>query len=157
MEPRKIITLILAVAVCMSAGVIGSLFTAPAISGWYATLNRPDFSPPNWVFAPVWTTLYILMGISLYLIWEKRKNKHAKPALAVFSVQLVLNTAWSFLFFGLQSPFYGLLDIIPLWFFIAATIHYSYKISKKAAYLLIPYLLWVSFAAILNFSIYLLN
>ena len=129
-----------------------------AIPNWYATLAKPEFSPPNWVFAPVWISLYTLMGISLYLVWDKRKKKKdTTPALLVFFAQLVLNTIWSIVFFGLQSPFYAFILIIFLWVLIAGSIYFFYRISKTAAYLLIPYLLWVSFAAILNYYIWVLN
>lgn len=160
MQAKDIFVLIAAILLCEAAGIIGSLFTAPSIPGWYATLNKPSFNPPNWVFGPVWTTLYALMGISLYLVWKKgQENKKIdiKLPLAIFGFQLFLNFLWSILFFGMQSPLLGLLCIIPLWLSIAATIFYFYKISKTAAYLLIPYILWVSFASILNASIWMLN
>lgn len=155
MNSREILQVAAAVLICMAAGIIGSAFTSPAIPNWYASLVKPEFTPPSWVFGPVWTTLYFLMGVSLYLIW-KRKDE-AKPALAVFSFQLVLNALWSFLFFGLQSPLYGLICIVLLWLAIVATVLLFYRISKTAAYLLVPYLLWVSFAAFLNYSIWTLN
>lgn len=140
------------------AGAIGSLFTFEAIPAWYASLSKPSFSPPNWVFAPVWTTLYILMGISAYLVWQKGwKKKPVRQALTLFAFQLLLNALWSFLFFGLRSPLYGFICIIFLWFSIAGCIRAFYPLDKKAAYLLIPYILWVSFAAILNFLIWALN
>lgn len=149
--------LIGAIFLCHLAGLFGSLFTAPAVSSWYADLVRPAFSPPNWVFAPVWLTLYTLMGISLYLVIEARAKKLKKLALSVFGIQLFLNAVWSYLFFGLQSPLFGLIDIIALWFMIILTIILFYKISKPASYLLIPYILWVSLAAILNYFIWVLN
>lgn len=140
------------------AGVIGSIFTSPAISTWYATLNKSSFNPPNWIFAPVWTLLYLLMGISAFLIWEKGFNKkQVRIAFLIFALQLALNIKWSFLFFGLKSPFLAFVEIIFLWLAITATIFAFYKISKPAGVIIIPYLLWVSFAAILNFSILTLN
>ncbi len=157
MKPREIIEAAVAIVICQMAGIIGSFFTGPAIPTWYASLVKPDFTPPGWVFAPVWISLYTLMGISLYLVWKRRQQSFAKPALAVFSVQLLLNALWSFLFFGLQSPIYGLMCISLLWVAIAFTMENFYRISKKAAYLLIPYLLWVSFAAVLNLYIWILN
>jgi len=160
MDLREIVKVVIAILICQMAGVIGSFFTADAIPGWYATLVRPEFSPPNWVFAPVWLTLYTLMGISLYLVWNKSRGKKAKaatPALLVFSAQLVLNAIWSIIFFGLQSPFYAFIIIIFLWVLIAGSIYFFYKISKTAAYLLIPYIIWVSFAAVLNYYIWILN
>ena len=155
---NKWLKIILAILICQMAGLIGSIFTASSIPTWYAGLEKPFFSPPNWVFAPVWITLYTLMGISLYLIWERGPSKeNVKSALLAFSGQLVLNSIWSIVFFGLQSPFYGLLLIVFLWFLILLTILKFYKLSKKAAYLLLPYILWVSFATILNFYIWVLN
>jgi tryptophan-rich sensory protein len=149
--------LLISIVICNLAGALGSIFTARTVDTWYIELVKPSFNPPSWVFGPVWTTLYILMGISLYLVWIDRKKKFKKPALTVFGIQLALNALWSILFFGLQSPFYAFIEIIFLWAFILASIYYFYKISKPAAYLLIPYIAWVSFAAILNFFIYYLN
>ncbi len=157
MELREIGKIIIAVIICQLAGVIGSFFTADSVSGWYATLAKPEFSPPNWVFAPVWITLYTLMGISLYLVWKEKGRQNVTPALLVFSAQLVLNAVWSIIFFGLQSPFYAFIIIVLLWVLIAGTIYFFYPVSKKAAYLLIPYILWVSFAAVLNYYIFALN
>jgi len=154
----KILKLIISVLVCQGAGIVGSLFTTSAISTWYVTIQKPSFNPPNWIFAPVWTLLFLLMGISLYLVWSKGlKDKKIKTALFIFGIQLVLNIFWSFLFFGLQSPLYAFIEIIIFWLAISLTIISSYKISKLAAYLLLPYILWVSFASVLNFSILILN
>ena len=150
--------LLASILVCELAGILATPFTITAIPSWYSALNKPFFSPPNWIFAPVWTILYFLMGVSLFLIWQKGfKNKKSKEALYFFAVQLFLNFIWSILFFGLRSPILGLIDIIALWGVIAITIIKFYKISKPASYLLIPYLLWVSFASFLNLSIVLLN
>jgi len=132
---------------------VGSIFTTPAIPGWYATLQKPSFSPPNFLFAPVWTTLYILMGISLALIL----NKKNKTAIIFFVVQLVLNSLWSILFFGLKSPKLAFVEIIFLWLAILITILKFFKISKLAGWLFVPYLLWVSFASVLNLTIVRLN
>ena len=145
--------LILSIIICEIAGIIGSFFTASSIPTWYTTLNKPVFNPPSFVFAPVWIILYFLMGVTLYILWQKK----AKKAIIVFAVQLILNSLWSILFFGLKNPFAAFLEIIILWAAIILTIFYSYKTSKKAAYLLIPYLLWVTFASILNYSIWMLN
>lgn len=139
------------VGVCEAAGLAATPFTASAIPAWYATLAKPSFSPPNWVFGPVWTTLYFLMGLAAWLVWKKHKS------LALFYLQLALNFLWSLLFFGLHSPILGLVDIIFLWTFILLTINQFKKVSRPAAYLLLPYLLWVSFAAILNLAIVILN
>lgn len=140
------------------AGIIGSVFTVSSIPTWYATLNRPPLSPPNWLFGPVWTTLYALMGIAAFLVWKKGLDrKDVKLALGIFLGQLVLNSLWSIIFFGLQNPGAALVEIIFLWLAIVATIIAFAKISKSAAWLLLPYLLWVSFAAYLNYSIWTLN
>ena len=150
--------LVISIFLPLIAGFIGSVFTTSSITTWYAALNKPSFNPPNWIFGPVWTILYLLMGISLYLIWSKGiKKRSSKTALVVFLIQLALNSLWSILFFGLKSPFLAFIEIIILWFMILATIINFYRISKIASYLLIPYLLWVSFAFVLNFSIVLLN
>jgi len=158
MKTDKIIKFILSIALCQSVGLIGSLFTTPSIPTWYTSLQKPSFAPPNWLFGPVWITLFTLMGISFYLVWNKRlKNKLVKKGLFIFGIQLVLNMLWSFLFFGLQSPLYGLIEIIVLWIAIGVTIFKFYKISKNAALLLLPYIAWVSIAVILNYYIWILN
>ena len=148
----------MAVIGCELVGIIATPFTISAIPTWYDTLNKPPFSPPNWVFGPTWTMLYFLMGVAAFLIWKKGlKKKHVKEALYYFIVQLVFNFMWSILFFGLKSPILGLLDILVLWMLILITVVKFYKLSKPAAYLLITYLLWVSFASLLNLYIVLLN
>jgi tryptophan-rich sensory protein len=140
------------------AGVIGSVFTMPNIQTWYATLAKPEFAPPNWVFGPVWITLYLMMGIAAYLVAEKGiDKKEERFALTIFGFQLAINAIWSFAFFGLQSPLFGLMIIVLLWFSIVETILLFANISKKAAWLLVPYLLWVTFATYLNLQILLLN
>lgn len=144
------------IGVCQFAGIIGSIFTASTVSSWYPTLIKPNFYPPAWLFGPVWVLLYFLMGISLYLIWQN-KAKDNKKSLIIFGIQLTLNIFWSFLFFGLKSPLYGLIDILLLLAAIILTIAFSFKISSYAAILLIPYLAWVFFATILNYSIMSLN
>jgi len=146
--------LIIALLLPQLAGFIGSLFTTPKISSWYSLIIKPSFNPPNWIFGPVWTLLFILMGIALYLVWIKKDNK---LAITFFGIQLGLNTLWSILFFGLQSPLLALIEIFVLEIFILLTIKEFYKVSKKAAYFLLPYILWVSFAMILNFAIVILN
>ncbi len=152
------IKLVIAILICLLAGFIGSIFTSKSVSTWYTTLNKPSFNPPGWVFAPVWTTLFILMGVSLYLVWSKGLEvEGVKSAIIIFSVQLLLNILWSLLFFGLQSPLYAFIDIIVLWIMILLTIVYFYRISPVSSYLLFPYILWVSFAAVLNFMIVRLN
>lgn len=158
MKKIKILPLIVSLSVCFSATIIGSFFTFEAIPTWYAGLNKPFLNPPNWVFGPVWTTLYFMMGISLYLVWQKKLNKKIKQtSLLLFFSQLVLNALWSIVFFGFQSPLIAFLVIIALWLLIYLTIKSFIVISKPAGYLLIPYLLWVTFASLLNLSIVILN
>ncbi len=147
--------LLISLVIVFLAAAIGSLFTSNSISGWYSTLVKPSFSPPNWVFGPVWTTLYILIAISLYLVWNKNKLKSV--ALYSFSLQLLLNVFWSTIFFGLHSPVYAFICIILLWLSVIWNMLEFYKISKISAYLLVPYLLWVSFATILNYYVVVLN
>lgn len=151
----RVLRLIISLLICFAASAVGSVFTTPAIPTWYAELSKPSFSPPNWLFGPVWTLLYSLMAISFFLVWEKIENFRKDPfPLGIFLTQLALNSLWSVLFFGLKNPFYAFIDIIVLWVAILLTIITFSKISKKAGLLLIPYLLWVSFATILNFSIF---
>lgn len=154
----KIIKLVLSILFCLLAGVVGSFFTIPAIPDWYAGLIKPFFSPPNWVFGPVWTVLYIFMGLSLYLVWEKgTKKKKVKEALKLFAIQLLLNWIWSPVFFGTKNLFLAFVVIVLMWFFILKTVLAFSKINKTASYLLYPYFAWVSFASILNFSVWFLN
>lgn len=155
---NKILKLSLSIFICLGAGFIGSVVTTPSIPTWYAVLQKPAFNPPNWIFAPVWTVLYILMGISAYLIWDKGfRKKEVKIALLIFGLQLILNSFWSIIFFGWHLPLYAFIELILLWLAILWTIIYFYRISRSASYLLMPYILWVSFAAALNFSILLIN
>ncbi len=157
---RKInfLKLILSLLICQLAGFIGSLFTTPSISEWYNYLEKPSFTPPNWIFSPVWISLFVLMGISLYMVWNKGwKEPLQKRALFFFGTQFVLNILWSIIFFGLRTPFFALLEIILLWISILGTIITFSRVSKKAALLLVPYFLWVSFAAFLNYSLWTLN
>jgi benzodiazapine receptor len=157
-ELNNTLKLVTSIIICLLAGYIGSFFTSPSIPTWYANLEKPSFNPPDWVFAPVWTILFVLMGISAYLVWDKgAQNKEVRISLFIFGVQLMLNVLWSFLFFRMQSPFYAFVDIIILWAAIALTIGNFYRISRTAGLLLIPYILWVSFATILNFYILRLN
>lgn len=161
---KKIYRFIIAIAIVQGAGIIGAFFTAPAIEAWYAALEKPALNPPNWIFGPVWTALYFLMGVAVFLIWssyaeqvdalEKRKRRNA---LVLFDMHLALNVLWSVLFFGLHNPFLAFLEIIVLWCSILWVIIVFYPLSRVAAYLLIPYIAWVSFAAYLNYSIWMLN
>lgn len=150
--------LVIAVVVSELAGIIGAVFTTPSITGWYSGIVKPSFNPPAWVFGPVWTTLFALMGIAAFLIWKKGLDRRdVKIALAIFIGQLVLNTLWSIIFFGLHNPGLAFVEIIFLWLAILATIVSFAQISKPAAWLLVPYILWVSFAGFLNYTIWQLN
>ncbi len=140
------------------AGIIGSVFTVPAIDSWYAELVRPSFAPPNWLFGPVWTILYILMGIAAFVVWRVGTDRAlVRRALVAFGAQLILNTFWSIIFFGWQSPGWALVEIIFLWLAIGLTILSFARVSRLAAWLLAPYLAWVTFAGYLNYAIYALN
>ncbi len=173
MKINNTFKLIIAIVVSELAGIIGSFFTTPSIAGWYAGIVKPSLNPPAWVFGPVWTTLFALMGISLFLIWKQ--HSHILPSttlrtgqnvrmlriwkigMVAFFIQLFLNVIWSIIFFGFHSPGWALVDIVLLWLAIVWTMVVFYKISRLATYLLVPYILWVSFAAYLNYAIWLLN
>jgi benzodiazapine receptor len=158
MKKTDIYKLIVCTLVCQLAGFIGSIFTRPAISTWYAGLLKPRFMPPDWVFAPVWISLYILMGVAAFLVWRRGLHHQVvRRALAIFGVQLALNILWSFLFFGLRSPLAGLIGISILGIAIILTVQSFLKVSRTGGLLLIPYFLWVSFATGLNLSIWWLN
>ncbi|MFW0861984.1 MAG: TspO/MBR family protein [Candidatus Komeilibacteria bacterium] len=149
---------IISIAICLGAGFVGSFFNSPAIDGWYAGIDKPFFNPPNWIFAPVWTILFILMGIAAAIIWNKGLESDAvKIALMVFIFHLVLNILWSMFFFGMQNPGLAFIEIVVLWLMIILVMYLFYQLDHRAAYLLIPYILWVSFAAVLNYSIWQLN
>ena len=150
--------LIASIVVCQLAGLLGAIFTSSAIPTWYATPEKPAFVPPDWTFSVVWTFLYLLLGLSLYLVWMNGWDRRdVRLAMGVFGFQLFLNFLWSVLFFGLRSPLLGMIEIVFLWFAIVATIWLFYRISRLAGVLLMPYLAWVSFAALLNYYIWLLN
>lgn len=158
MRIHNFLKLLITVTASLLAGVIGSLFTASEIQGWYTTLIKPEFNPPSWAFGPVWTTLFVLMGIAAFLIWKKGLDRRdVKIALCIFLGQLILNTLWSIIFFVLHSPGGAFIEIVFLWLVILATIIAFAKISKPAAWLLVPYILWVSFASYLNYAIWALN
>ena len=157
MTKSQFLKLIVALVVPLSIGAFAGMFTSEAIPGWYASLNRPSFNPPNWIFGPVWTTLYLLMGVSLFIIWKQEKSKERNRAILTFFVQLVLNFAWSFIFFYFNFIGLALVEISLLWLCIILMLVQFYKIKPLAAYLNIPYLMWVSFASALNLSYYLLN
>jgi tryptophan-rich sensory protein len=155
---RDFSKLVVSVIGCQLVGILGTPFTLAAIPTWYATVNKPFFAPPNWIFGPVWTSLYLLMGVAFYLIWKQGwQKKKIRTATKFFLAQLGLNFIWSPVFFGLRSPELGLIVIIALLVFIVATMKKFYPLSKTAFYLLVPYLLWVSFASALNLAIVILN
>ncbi|MBC7188690.1 tryptophan-rich sensory protein [Candidatus Aerophobetes bacterium] len=149
--------LVVSILIPLVIGVLGSIFTSSSVNSWYLSLNKPFFNPPNFLFAFVWTTLFVLIGISFYLVWKNNFGNHKNMAIGVYSVQLFLNLLWSFLFFGLKTPFFALIEIILLWVVILTNIVVFHRISKPAGFLLIPYLVWVSFAAFLNYFIFILN
>jgi translocator protein len=148
---------VLFTAICLAAGGLGAVFTNSSVRDWYPTLTKPSWTPPAWLFGPVWTSLYIMMAIAAWIVWQKRGSGDVNGALGLFIFQLALNAAWSPLFFGLRNPLAGLLDIIPLWIAILATLISFWKISPAAGALLAPYWLWVSFATALNFTLWKLN
>jgi len=154
---RSVVGLILWLALCYGAAFLGSLATDPAIPTWYAGLNKPPFTPPNWLFGPVWTLLYTLMGIAAWLVWRRRAEWQVWPALLFFCLQLALNVLWSFLFFGLHNPGLALVDITALGLLILATTAAFWPISRAAGVLMLPYLAWVGFAAVLNYYVWRLN
>lgn len=157
-KKSEIPKLIVSILIPLIASSIGSIATASSIPTWYASLVKPEWTPPNWVFGPVWTTLYILMGIALFLVWRKGLWRgDVKIAILIFGVQLFLNILWSVIFFGFQSILGGLIEIVFLWIAILATIIAFYRISKAAGLLLLPYIIWVTIALYLNYTLYLLN
>ena len=152
---KDVYKLIIAIIIPISAGALGSIFTSQSVDSWYLTLNKPALNPPSWVFGPVWTFLFILMGSALYILWRDKKLKDL--ALYAFVVQMILNIGWSYFFFELQQPLYAFIEILFLWAAIALTLCAFYKKNKVAGWLLIPYIAWVTFAAYLNLMIVILN
>lgn len=150
--------LLILIFICQAAGLIGAKVTKPALKPWYRNLRKPFFTPPDWLFAPAWITLYLLMAVAAYLVWmQGLSTAGVKTALIVFIIQLVLNSVWSFIFFGMRSLLYALIEIIMLWLSIVLCSILFWQISALAGWLMVPYLLWVSFATVLNFSIWKLN
>jgi tryptophan-rich sensory protein len=150
--------IIIAIIICEAAGLIGAIFTTPNIASWYATLDKPVFSPPNWLFGPVWTTLYFLMGIAVALIWQKGlKEQKVKKSFIFFWVHLFFNAIWSIIFFGWHQIFWAFCDIIIIWLMILILLIMFGRLKKSAAYLLIPFFIWVSLASVLNFALWWLN
>jgi tryptophan-rich sensory protein len=149
--------LVVFLAVCLGAAGLGSIATTPEIAGWYATIRKPSWNPPNSVFGPVWTTLFMMMAIAAWLVWRPKGFKAAATPLTLFAIQLALNIAWSWIFFSMHQPGWAFVEIVILWLAIVATTVAFFRHSKIAGWLMVPYLAWVSFASILNFSIWRLN
>jgi translocator protein len=154
---REGAALLLAIVACFAAAGLGSLATMDAIPTWYAALRKPSWNPPNWVFGPVWSLLYLMMAVAAWLVWRTAGWPGARPALGLFAVQLVLNIGWSVVFFGLHRPGWAFAEIVLLWGAILATLLLFRPISPSAALLLVPYLAWVTFAGLLNFTVWRLN
>lgn len=155
---KRIIRFVVSIIITEGAGGIGSIFTFQAIPTWYASLTKTAITPPNWLFGPMWITLYFLMGVSLFLIQDRRKeSEHIMLAALLFTIQLLLNILWSLLFFGFHSLIFGAVEIVFLWFFILATIIEFYQIDRRSSYLLFPYLAWVTVATMLNVTILFAN
>ena len=155
---QRIIKILIAVGVCLVVGLMAGFATQTSVHDWYVHLNKPAFTPPNWLFAPVWFVLYVLMGVAAGIVWGKGFHHiWVKTALYHFGFQLLLNAMWSIVFFGLKKPFWGLMVIITLAILIVLTIRWFKVVSKKAAWLLVPYLLWVCFATALNYKVWELN
>lgn len=158
MSSRIVIKISVALGICLLVGFMASLATQAGVGDWYTTLQKPSFNPPDWIFGPVWALMYILMGISAGIVWSKGfYHKWVQTALYHFGFQLLLNAGWSLLFFGLKEPLWALVDIVALFIVLLITIKWFKIVSDKAAYLLIPYAVWVLFAAVLNFEIWRLN
>ncbi len=152
------VKLIICISIPLVIGATSGFFTASGVESWYQTINKPSWNPPNRIFAPVWTSLYIIMGIAIFLVWKANAGKELKKtAVILFAIQLLLNFCWSFIFFYQQQPGWAFVEIIALWLFILLTIFAFAKVNKTAAWLLVPYISWVSFAAILNYTIWKLN
>ena len=157
MKANQIIKLVASLLLPLGIGGIAGMFTTEAIPGWYASLNQPSFNPPNWVFGPVWTTLYIIMGISLFMILKMEVSKERNQAILIFMAQLFLNFCWSFFFFYFKMIGLALIDIAALWIMIVIMLVRFHKLKPVAAYINIPYLLWVTFATVLNAAYFFLN
>jgi translocator protein len=157
MSTSSVLKLIVSIALPLLVGAVAGIFTAKAIPGWYETLYQPSFNPPNWLFGPVWTVLYILMGISFFMIWQTPPGNQRTLAMVAFFVQLLLNFGWSFLFFHFKEIGLALAEVIVLWCAIVVMIVFFYRIRPVSAWINIPYLLWVTFATVLNAAYYKLN
>jgi tryptophan-rich sensory protein len=156
-ERTRWIGLILFIMICVGAGGLGAIATTPEIEGWYAALQKPAWNPPSYLFGPVWTTLYLMMAIAAWLVWKPAGFQAAALPLMLFAGQLVLNVAWSWIFFGMHQPGWAFVEIVILWLAIVATITAFFRCSMLAGWMLVPYLAWVSFASVLNYAIWQLN
>lgn len=156
---HRVLKIVIMVVTCVAVGYLSGEVTRESVTTWYPTIQKPSFNPPNWLFAPVWGVLYVLMGVAAGLVWAKidDQKETVKKGLTFFAVQLGLNALWSYLFFGLHNPLLALIEIALLWLMIYETFLQFNKVNKTAGYLFIPYLLWVSFAMVLNASIWWLN
>ena len=154
---NNIAKLVISILIPLGIGLSSALFNDTGEGSWFQALEKPSWNPPGWVFGPVWTTLYILMGIALYLVWKSPASSRRRTAIILFSFQMVLNFFWSFIFFKLEEPGWAFVEIVVLWFTILVTIFSFASINKTAAWLLVPYISWVSFASLLNYTIWLLN
>jgi translocator protein len=154
---RQTLALVLLLALTFAAAAVGGLFTSTSVGGWYQQLERPEWRPPDWIFGPVWTTLYAMMAVAAWLVWRRGRWTHARVPLALWLLQLLLNVGWSALFFGIREPGLAFYEIILLWLAIAATTASFWRWSKIGALIMIPYLAWVTFAAMLNYTIWQMN
>jgi len=156
MNARNWISLVIFIVVCLGIGGLGAMATTPEIDGWYRTIEKPSWNPPDWIFGPVWTTLYIMMAIAGWRVWTMADTKRTLP-ISLFGIQLLLNLAWSFIFFAMRQPGWAFAEIVVLWLAITATMLTFFQRSKLAGVLFIPYWAWVSFASVLNFTIWRMN
>jgi len=154
---RQAVGLGVSLVICFGAAGLGSALTTPSISGWYSALRKPSWTPPNWLFGPVWSALYLAMAIAAWLVWRRAGVSSAKIALTLFVLQLVLNVGWSAIFFTLHTPGFALAEIVLLWLLILATAASFWPVSQAAGWLMVPYLCWVGFAAALNYAVWRLN
>lgn len=154
---RQISALLVIIVLCLAAGGIGGITTAPAIASWYAELRKPSWTPPNWVFGPVWTFLYLTMAVAAWLVWRRRLEVNVTLPIVLFGVQLALNLAWSLIFFGRHLPGLAFLDIVLLWTAILLTTLTFWRVSTVAGVLMVPYILWVSYASTLNYGVWRIN
>ena len=157
MMVKNIRSLTVFLALCLSVSLVGGWITQTSVNDWYQTLAKPPFNPPDWVFAPTWITLYVMMALSAWRVWLRSAGSIRQLAILLFAIQLALNLAWSFIFFGAKTPGFAAIEIVALWIAIFTTLLTFSRIDRVAAWLMCPYLLWVSFATYLNVSIYLMN